>query len=153
MTRFLGIDYGEKRVGIAVSDEEGKLAFPFKILKNNSELLDTIHNICGEENISEIVIGESLNLSGGENIIMQGIKEFTEKLSGLNLPIHFEKEFLTSIEARRHLSFGGQARGREGKEKNNARKIKKGISKKVDASAAALILQRYLDKKNKTLML
>ena len=138
MTRFLGVDYGGKRVGIAVSDEESKLAFPFKILKNNSELLDTIHNICGEENISEIVIGESLNLSGGENIIMQEIKEFTEKLSELNLPIHFEKEFLTSVEAR----------GREGKEKNDARKIKKEISEKVDASAAALILQRYMDKKN-----
>jgi putative Holliday junction resolvase len=139
MTRFLGIDYGAKRVGLAISDENGKLAFPYKILQNNNELFDFIHNICGQENITEIVIGESIDLSGKENKIMEKIKEFEKELFALGLPIHFQKEFMTTIEAR----------GREGKEKNNAKKVKKEIAGKVDASAAALILQRYLDKRNK----
>ena len=149
-TRFLGIDYGKKRVGLAISDEGGRLAFPFKILKNNLELLDTIHNICGEQNIGEIVIGESLDLSGKQNEIMKEIREFKKQLSKLPLPIHWEKEFMTTIEARRQPGqSGGQARGRIGKEKNNAQKVKKSTqNKKVDASAAALVLQRFLDKKN-----
>jgi putative holliday junction resolvase len=138
--RFLGIDYGKKRVGLAISDEDGQLAFPFKVLKNNSELLDMVHNICGEENVKEIVIGESLNLVGKKNEIMQEIDAFRTKLAELRLPIHFEKEFMTSVEAR----------GRSGKEKNNARKIKISIKKtNVDDQAAALILQRFLDKRNK----
>ena len=134
--RYLGVDYGEKRVGIAISDEAGSLAFPFKILINNEELLDTIHNICGEQEVEEIVVGESLDFAGGENVIMDRITEFKKELNIFGLPIHLEKEFLTSVEAR----------GRAGKERNDARKIKKEKSKKVDASAAALILQRFLDK-------
>ena len=138
MSRFLGIDYGARRVGLAISDENGKLAFPYKILQNNNELFDLVHNICGEEGVNEIVIGESTDFFGKENKIMNEISEFMKELLSLNLPIHFQKEFMTTIEAR----------GREGKEKNNARKIKKEVGKKVDASAAALILQRYLDRRH-----
>jgi RNase H-fold protein (predicted Holliday junction resolvase) len=98
-----------------------------------------IHNICGEENIAAIVIGESQDLSGNPNKIMGSIEEFKRNLEAeLDLPIYFQKEFMTTIEAR----------GREGKESNNARKVAKGDTKSADASAAALILQRYLDKKN-----
>lgn len=137
--RYLAIDYGSKRVGTAISDDGGIMAFPYKILQNNTELVDTIHNICGEEDISAIVLGESYDLSGKPNKIMGSIEEFKRNLEGeLDLPIYFQKEFMTTIEAR----------GREGKEANNARKITKIESKSTDASAAALILQRYLDKKN-----
>jgi putative Holliday junction resolvase len=141
MVRFLGIDYGEKRVGIAISDENGKLAFPKVILQNNSGLFDEIQKIVSNDHVSEIVIGESLDLSGKQNKIMNSIKDFVAKLLVLRLPVHFQKEFMTSVEAR----------GREGKEKHNARKVKKAESekiKKIDDSAAALILQRYLDKIN-----
>jgi len=138
--RFLGIDYGKKRIGLAISDEEGKLAFPFKILQNNLNLFDEIHNICGEQDIKEIIIGESLDFFGEKNEIMQEIVKFKDKLKKLGLPIHWQKEFMTSVEARGHI----------GKEKNNAKKIKKMKTKnKVDAQAAALILQRFLDKMNK----
>ena len=137
--RYLGIDYGSKRVGISISDEDGGFAFPLKILLNNKELMDNIHNLCGEQEVSEIVIGESLDSSGKANKIMDDIEKFKNKLEEeLRLPVYFQKEFMTTIEAR----------GREGKEKNNARKIGKGAKKEADASAAALILQRYLDKKN-----
>lgn len=135
--RILGIDYGEKRVGIAISDEGNSIAFPFKILKNDETLLDMIHNICGEEDIKEIVIGKSLNQYGEENVIMERIKKFKKDLEELNLPIHFENEFMTSINAR---GFGSKI-------DNNARKFKKEKSKKVDDLAASLILQRYLDRR------
>ena len=137
--KYLGIDYGSKRVGLATSDDGGTFAFPYKILKNDTTLVDTIHNICGEENISAIVVGESTDLSGAPNKIMGSIEELVKNLEAdLGLPIYLQKEFMTTIEAR----------GRAGKEVNNARKVAKGEQAAADASAAALILQRYLDKKN-----
>lgn len=137
--RYLGIDYGSKRVGLAMSDEDSKMAFPYKIILNNMELLDNVHNICGTEEIGAIVLGESHDLSGQPNKIMGSIEEFKRNLEAeLDLPVYFQKEFMTTVEAR----------GRAGKKVNNAKKIGKGIQKSVDASAAALILQRFLDKKN-----
>lgn len=137
--RYLGIDYGSKRVGLAISDEEGTLAFPYKIIPNSLELVDTIHNICGEEDITAIVLGESHDLSGKPNKIMGSIEEFKRNIEmDLELPVFFEKEFMTSI----------FARGNDGKKENDARKTKKVKQEKIDDSAAAIILQRYLDKKN-----
>lgn len=137
--RYLGIDYGTKRVGLALSDDGGTMAFPYKIIGNNLELIDVIHNICGVEEVSAIVLGESTDLSGKPNKIMGSIEEFKRNLEAeLELPISFEKEFMTSI----------FARGNVGKKENNARKDKKSESKKIDDSAAALILQRFLDRKN-----
>jgi len=134
--RFLGIDYGTKRIGIAVSDENIILAFPKGILLNNLNIFKNIGEILKTENISEIVIGESVNFKGKENIVSKEIKTFISELKDkFNLPIHEQKEFLTSVEARRHQDFGGQARRFQKK-------------KEVDDSAAALILQRYLDRIN-----
>ena len=138
--RYLGIDYGAKRVGLSLSDDEGKMAFPYKIMKNDLELVDNIHNICGGEEVSAIVLGESDDLSGKPNKIMGCIEEFKRNLEGeLDLPIYFEKEFMTSV----------FARGNDGKKGNDAKKVKKEKQVKIDDSAAALILQRYLDRKNK----
>jgi putative Holliday junction resolvase len=143
--KHLGIDYGSKRVGIAISDDGGTLAFPYKILSNDMELLDSIHNICGQENVSAIVLGESHDLSGKPNKIMGSIEELKVNLeTDLDLPVYLQKEFMTTIHAR---GLPAQA-GREGKEQNNARQTSKDKSIQADASAAALILQRYLDKKN-----
>jgi putative Holliday junction resolvase len=137
--RYLGIDYGSKRVGLALSDEEGKMAFPYKIIKNDLELVDSIHNICGKEEVSAIVLGESTDLSGKPNKVMGCIEEFKRNLeTEMDLPVYFEKEFMTTVEAR----------GRGGKEVNNAKKVGKGKQAAADASAAALILARYLDRKN-----
>ena len=140
--KILGIDYGSKRVGLALSDDEASFAFPYKIISNNMELLDTIHNICGTEEVSAIVLGESHDLSGQPNKIMGSIEEFKRNIeTELDLPVYFQKEFMTTVEAR----------GREGKEVNNAKKVGKIKQAPADASAAALILQRYLDKRNKNI--
>ena len=137
--RYLGIDYGAKRIGLAISDEDGNLAFPYKIISNDMELIDSIHNICGTEEVGAIVLGESQDLSGQPNKIMGSIEEFKRNIEAeLDIPVYFQKEFMTSI----------FARGNDGKKENDARKTKKVKSIKIDDSAAAIILQRYLDKKN-----
>ncbi|OGI88390.1 hypothetical protein A2914_00510 [Candidatus Nomurabacteria bacterium RIFCSPLOWO2_01_FULL_41_21] len=126
--KFLGIDYGEKRIGLATSDERGMFAFPKLVVENGIDTLDKIGEILKENKITEIVIGKSLDMKGENNPIMEQIEEFSEKLGRrFSLPVHKEKEFLTSVEARRYHEGDGR----------------------VDASAAALILQRYLDRRSK----
>lgn len=126
--KLLGIDYGDKRVGIALTDESGSMAFPKEILENDSQLINTITKIIKEEKVEAVVIGESHDFNGKENPIMKRINFFVERLTGqIQIPIYFEPEFMTSAEARR---------GQEGK-------------KIVDSSAATIILQSYIDRKKK----
>lgn len=124
--RYLGIDYGSKRIGLAISDEEGKFAFPERIIISNKKSWEIIKKICEEKQIAEIVIGLSLNDKNQENEIVANTKIWSEKL--IKLPIYWENEFWTSLEARRI------------QDKNQ-----------TDDSAAALILQRFLDRKNKNM--
>ena len=142
--RFLGIDYGTKRMGVATSDENHILAFPKEIIQNDSDAFKKLGNIIKKENISEIVVGESVDFSGKLNALSGRIEIFILELKEkFGLPVHKQKEFLTSVEARRYSNLGGQA------QKSQAHsKLKRIKSGRVDASAAALILQRYLDKKN-----
>ena len=110
---------------MAISDEGMRLAFPSETFKNNGELFRKLTEIIQREKIAEIVVGESLDFAGLPNLLQKEIDFFITKLEKrFKIPVHREKEFLTSVEARRYQA--GQ----------------------VDASAAALILQRYLDKKN-----
>jgi putative Holliday junction resolvase len=126
--KFLGIDYGEKRIGVAISDDGGVLAFPKAIFENNKAAISKIKNICEEENVDAVVLGESKNLDGTPNIVLNQILIFRDKIEEeLNLKVFLEKEFFTSMEARRYEEGNG----------------------KIDDKAAALILQRYLDRKNK----
>ena len=124
--RYLGIDYGAKRVGIAFSDIEGGMAFPHAVLPNDKKLISTIKELCDKEHIAEIVLGESLDYKMKPNVIMEKITPFKKELEEVTvLPVHFEREFMTSAAAG-HLQGKGEM---------------------IDASAAALILQSYLDKK------
>ena len=62
--RFIGIDYGTKRVGVAVSDEEGKIAFPHVVLANDENLVTALAALCRERGVSENVVGDSREFSG-----------------------------------------------------------------------------------------
>jgi putative Holliday junction resolvase len=125
--KYLSIDYGSKKVGIATSDDDGRMAYPCMIADNDKSLMGDIKEIVRAMKINEIVIGESVDQNGKPNEIMKEIRSFAVRLEDeLDLPVHFEKEFMTSIEARRMQS-----------------------QHIVDDSAAALILQRYLDKINR----
>ncbi len=142
--RFLGIDYGTKRIGVAISDENCSLAFPKEIVANDKNTFNKIGDIIKDENIGEIVVGESVDFSGKLNALSGRIEVFILELKEkFVLPVHKQKEFLTSVEARKS--------GSSKKDFNPSQahsKVKQIKSGRVDASAAALILQRYLDKIN-----
>ena len=125
--KYLGIDYGSKNVGIAISDEEGKMAFPKDTLINTSSLVDDVMIIARREEVGTVVLGDSKDFYGEDNPIMKRIYAFKEKLEEFGLKVDFESELYSTQEA---------ARGQE-------------MIPKSDASAAAIILQSYLDKKNK----
>lgn len=128
LKRILGIDFGTKKIGIAISDKSGNFAIPKLVLANDRNLSQNIEEIIKKENISEIVIGESIDYKGKENPIMKDTKIFAEKLrEKFNLAVSFEPEFLTTHQA----------------------KSIQGESEMTDASAAALILQSFLDKRPK----
>lgn len=140
----MGIDYGTKRIGVAISDENNKLAFPKEIVSNDAHTLERLTEIIKEDNISEIVVGESVDFSGRLNALSVRIEIFiTELKEKFNLPIQKQKEFLTSVEARKWKD------GKKDLSPSQAHsKLKSKKRGRVDASAAALILQRYLDKIN-----
>lgn len=138
MGKLMGIDYGGKKTGIALSDDSGAVAFPKEIVKNNKELINYIADLALKENISRIVIGQSVNYQGRDNPIMERIHQFKKALEKkISVPIDFEGEFLTSVEAQRQPQKANLPRSRKPK-----------VHKYVDASAAALILQTFLDKRS-----
>lgn len=143
--RFLGIDYGTKRVGVAVSDENNTLAFPEEIVSNDSALFEKLERFIKEKNISEVVVGESVDFSGKPNAVATKIEVFiSEFKERFKLPVYKQKEFLTSVEARKSKD------GKKDLSSTQAHsKLKDKKRGSVDASAAALILQRYLDRRNK----
>lgn len=125
--RYLGIDYGTKRVGVAISDEGGTMAFPYTILENKKGLAGEVKTICAHEAVETIVIGESVDYKGKPNLVMKEVDRFVAELKKVvTIPIVSEREFLSTQQAR----FFQTKR------------------KRVDDSAAAIILQSYLDRKN-----
>ena len=143
--KYLGIDYGSKRVGIALSDSGGRMAFPKKVIANRgvATLVGEIRELCATEKVDEIVIGDSRDYHGRPNEIMKEIESFSVAVQEeIKLPLHFQLEFMTSAQAAQPSS-GDKPRG-------NAREKKEGLkgdAALVDASAAAIILQSFLDKK------
>ena len=123
--KYLGIDYGEKRVGIAVSDADGKVAFPKAVLENNASLGEEVVKLVKENSAEAIVIGDSTNYKGEANKISSAIITFKQKLSTLiKLPISLEPEFMSSMQVEKTF----------------------GKTDMLDASAAAIILQTFMDK-------
>jgi putative Holliday junction resolvase len=124
--RLLGIDYGDKRVGLALSDESGHFALPLKVVENSSRLVADVVALCQERAVATVVIGESKNWQGQDNVIMKRVNYFVGKLREAGLTVVFEPELLTSAEAERL----------EGK------------TPMLDAAAAALILKSYIDRQS-----
>lgn len=130
MSKILGIDMGTKRIGLALSNIERTFAFPLSVLevKNISETLQSvafqIAAIATENAAKEVVIGESKNFAGKENPIMYHVHLLKSLLEKESLTVMLEPEFLTSEQAQRH----------------------QGKNDLLDASAACIILQSYLDR-------
>ncbi len=122
--KLLGIDYGLKNVGVAISDERLKFAYPLVVLQNSDILIFDIGRICKENKVIAIVVGDSKDFKQRDNEIMKEAKPFADRLAReLNIPVYFHPEFMTSQEAERI----------------------QGHNNMHDASAAALILKSYLD--------
>ncbi len=142
--KYLGIDYGTKKIGLAVSDERGKIAFPKEIIKNDNTLFEKLSHIIQDEGIEKIVIGKSLNLSGSENALQKDIRLFIKKLKTFfDGEIIEQDERMSSIAARGHLYGKGNIANEHWSRRSNQKR-----RDAVDAGAAAVILQRYLDKNN-----
>ncbi len=127
--RLMGIDYGEKRIGIAVSDEAGKLAFPYSVVENRGREIAAkeIKKICEGSNVKKIILGKSVDYKRQPNPIMKKIELFKALLEKeIGLPVVYQTETLTTKEAERL----------------------QGKCAKIDASAAALILRSFLEKEN-----
>lgn len=124
--KYLGIDYGGKRIGLSISDPTGTIAFPHSTIET-SAALELIRKEVEVKRIDAIVIGDTRSYGGKENPVTKESDAFAEQLkTELNLPVERVWEAGSSIEASR---FAPEGEGHN------------------DASAAAIILQRYLDTK------
>jgi putative Holliday junction resolvase len=137
--RSLGIDFGSKRIGLALSDPEGRIARPFEVYERRSPLAD-VRRICLvviENEVEEVVLGLPLEEDGRRGKAAAAVEGFLADLkSHLDLPVHLVDERYTTREAREALREAGlDARSAGGK---------------VDAVAAALILRTFLDRRDRT---
>ena len=138
MPRYLGVDYGERRIGVALSDPSATIAQPLPTLprrKGKRPPVAKLIAIIAEHDVAGIVVGLPLSLDGEENEWTREVRAFGEKLgTRVDRPVAFIDERMTSVSAERAVrSIGLPRRERERKER-------------IDAAAAVLILQSYLDR-------
>ena len=134
MGRFLAIDYGDRRIGLALSDPLKIIASPYRtiIKNNNTNLIEEIERIIAVEDVELTIIGLPLGMSGQITEQTKKVEEFAGKLIARGIAIEYEDERWSSVAAKRSM-----------KEQN----IKSGYNKElVDQTAAAIFLQQYLDR-------
>ncbi|MEK7610242.1 MAG: Holliday junction resolvase RuvX [Patescibacteria group bacterium] len=123
--RILGIDYGSKHIGLALSDPSGTIAQPHSVIANSSTTLSQIVKLVRNEQVEQIVLGDALNLARQSNDITAAVVKFKLELEQqLNLPVIWEREDLTSVEADREI-----------------------VDDNSHARAASLILRNYLERR------
>lgn len=121
----MGIDFGSKRIGLAFSDDNAQFAIPHNVIPNNSSAINEIVELAKLNKVTEIVMGESRDYKGVGNAILIASLEFKKKLEEKGFMVYLEPEFMTSVQAERF----------------------QGKNEMTDASAGALILQSFLDKR------
>ena len=134
MGRALGIDFGTKRVGLALSDRSNMIASPYKTLNYVSEkdLITQLETIVTKNDIEILVLGLPINMKGEDTAQTIKVRDFKEILSALRIPIVYEDERLSSVSAINSLML---------------QNVKTGHNKpEIDKTAAEIILQQYLDK-------
>lgn len=123
--RRLGIDFGTKKIGLALTDESGVMAFPYDVIPNDSKFIDTVESVIAEKGVEEIVIGHSLNLDGSPNPVQTHIDAFIADMTLRQpIPIHLEPEQLSTQQASKTT----------------------GKNDQTDAAAAAIILDTFITK-------
>ena len=135
MSRFLGIDYGTVRIGLALSDPTGTLTSPLPFLENKSlqQVTTALSELIQTHQIAGLVIGLPRNMDGTYGPSAQKVRDFIGQIQkSISLPIAPIDERLTTAQASKQLSSIGMNQ--------------KQLRKKVDSSSACLILQQYLDR-------
>jgi putative Holliday junction resolvase len=133
-TRVLGVDWGERRIGIAVSDETQTVASPYAVerCRSDQERIDTIVRYVRDLGVNRVVLGMPLSLSGDEGPTGRAVRRFSEQLDDeLKVPLVLWDERLTTGSAQRALIEAGIRRSRR--------------KELVDKVAASVMLQSYLD--------
>ena len=135
MAKLLGLDHGDKRFGIALSDAGKVIATPRLVVEGEDALWQTLDSLMSEEDIEAVVIGLPLNMDGSEGPRARKVIEFSRVLEEkTGLPVHFQDERLSSFEAESALSEAGVHGSRR--------------KSRVDMVAAQIILQGYLNQIN-----
>lgn len=137
MPRILAVDYGERRVGLALSDPSAIIASPLSTMKRRKGKrppVAPLARIIEKHDVDEIVVGLPLTLEGDDSDWTREVREFARSLGErTGLPVSLQDERMTSVEAERAVrSIGLPKKKREEKER-------------IDAAAAMLILQAHLD--------
>ncbi|TES82798.1 MAG: Holliday junction resolvase RuvX [Dehalococcoidia bacterium] len=132
--RSLGLDIGDRRIGVALSDPEGILASTFSVIerKDDSLAIKAIIDVVNQKEVGQIIVGLPRSLDGSLGWQVEKVKQFIRRLRRYTkVPMDYRDERLTTVMARRlrRMSGGKKGRGKGGD----------------DAQAAAIILQSYLD--------
>lgn len=132
--RIIGLDLGERRVGVAAADEAVRVAVPVATVPVSGDLLETVLGIVQEQGAGEVVVGLPLSLTGAMGPQAQRVMHVVQALQQrLNIPVHTWDERLTTVQAgrRSHAS--------------RSRRTRRPARSHRDAAAAAIILQAFLD--------
>ena len=134
MSRILGLDYGTKRIGVAVSDPLNIIAQGVRVVPNSTEGLNEIKRLAREYDVEKVVVGIPYNLKGEKGQKAKEVDGFIERIkqeSGLEF-VTWDERFTSERAHQTLLEMGAKKKQRQSKEK-------------IDEMAAALILQGYLD--------
>jgi putative Holliday junction resolvase len=135
--RTLGLDVGDRRIGVALSDPGGILASPYTIINRQDEKqdIDAIIEIVSQQDVALIIVGLPRSMNGSIGRQAEKVKAFIKRLSShTSVPLEFRDERLTTVSAKRRMGEAGTR--------------KAGKKTRYDAVAAAIILQGYLDEKH-----
>lgn len=134
--RYLAVDYGGSRMGLAVCDRDEKIASPLAVLENPGQFLNRIVEVVRNEGIEAVVMGLPLNMDDSEGPQANLVRKFAAQLEKavVNIPIHFQDERLSTFAAEEKLLSAEFTRKRK--------------KKRLDAVAAAEILHAFLEQKH-----
>jgi len=133
--RYLAIDYGDKRTGLAICDHDETIASPLAVIQGQKDLLKKIADVVQTENVEAIVMGLPLNMDDSQGPQVKLVFKFADRLKEhLNIPIHFQDERLSTFSAEEKLAAADFTRGKK--------------KKRLDAVAAATILETFLEQKS-----
>lgn len=134
--RKIGLDIGERRIGVALSDSLGMMAHPHEVLVgfDPARLADYVESLLEETGADQVIVGLPITKSGREGAQAEAVRAFIEPLRSRGMDVVMRDERLSTVEAKRRLAEASAGKSR-----------RRRSTKPDDAAAAALILQGYLE--------